>query len=153
MEHPMGQTGKQQVLEDQNLLFLKRKNSETHYFTSQVDIITFGQSSITQRQATWAMCPSKSPCFKTHQSEILENEIMGNTPVFPPNRSSKQQSESSLIWKLKIAGSSPGGTVATNPTSIHGGLGSIGGLRIRRCCELWCGSQMQLRSSIAVAVA
>ena len=52
MEHPMGQTGKQQVLEDQNLLFLKRKNSETHYFTSQVDIITFGQSPITQRQAT-----------------------------------------------------------------------------------------------------
>ena len=31
-------------------------------------------------------------------------------------------------------------------------LASLSGLRIRRCCELWCRSQMQLRSGVAVAV-
>ena len=32
-------------------------------------------------------------------------------------------------------------------------LASLSGLGIRRCCELWCGLQMQLRFGIAVAVA
>ena len=32
-------------------------------------------------------------------------------------------------------------------------LTSLSGLRIWRCCELWCRLQMQLRSGIAVAVA
>ena len=44
-----------------------------------------------------------------------------------------------------------------NLTSIHEDLGSIpgslSGLRIWFCCELWCSSQTQLRSGIAVAVA
>ena len=31
-------------------------------------------------------------------------------------------------------------------------LTSLSGLRIRRCLKLWCRSQMQLRTSIAVAV-
>ena len=31
-------------------------------------------------------------------------------------------------------------------------LASLSGLRIRRCCELWCRSQTQLESPIAVAV-
>ena len=31
-------------------------------------------------------------------------------------------------------------------------LASLSGLRIRRCHELWCRSQTQLRSCIAVAV-
>ena len=32
-------------------------------------------------------------------------------------------------------------------------LASLSGLRIRHCRELWCRSQIQLRSRIAVAVA
>ena len=42
-----------------------------------------------------------------------------------------------------------------NPTSIHEVVGSIpglGGLRIRRCCELWCRLQSRLGSRFAVAV-
>ena len=31
-------------------------------------------------------------------------------------------------------------------------LGSLSGLRIRRCCELWCRLQTRLRSDMAVAV-
>ena len=34
-----------------------------------------------------------------------------------------------------------------------GSLASLSGLRIRRCHELWCGSQMRFRSGVAVAVA
>ena len=48
------------------------------------------------------------------------------------------------------------GLVDTNLTSICEDVGSIvaslSGLRIRRCHELWCGSQMRLRSGIVVAV-
>ena len=32
-------------------------------------------------------------------------------------------------------------------------LASLIGLRIRHCCELWCRSQMRLRSRVAVALA
>ena len=45
-----------------------------------------------------------------------------------------------------------------NPTSIHDDMGltpgaSLSGLRIQRCCELWCRSQMWLGSGVAVAMA
>ena len=43
-----------------------------------------------------------------------------------------------------------------NPTKNHEvevqSLTSISGLRIHRCCELWCRSQMELGTGIAVAV-
>ena len=32
-------------------------------------------------------------------------------------------------------------------------LASLSGLRIRRCCELWCKSQMGLGSGVAMALA
>ena len=32
-------------------------------------------------------------------------------------------------------------------------LALLSGLRIQHCCELWCRSQMQLRSGVAVALA
>ena len=32
-------------------------------------------------------------------------------------------------------------------------LALLGGLRMQHCCELWCRSQTQLGSSVAVAVA
>ena len=45
----------------------------------------------------------------------------------------------------------------TNPTRIHEDVGSIPGLAywlgIQCCSELWCRSQTQLRSGVAVAVA
>ena len=48
------------------------------------------------------------------------------------------------------------GTAEINPTNIHEDMGLIPGLAQRvnywHCCELWCRSQMQLGSSIAVAV-
>ena len=41
--------------------------------------------------------------------------------------------------------------------SIHDGVGSLlaslSGLRIQRCCELWCRSETRLGSYFAVAVA
>ena len=44
----------------------------------------------------------------------------------------------------------------TNSTTIHEDVGSIPclarGLMIQRCHELWCRSQKQLRSCVAVAV-
>ena len=44
----------------------------------------------------------------------------------------------------------------TNPISIHEDTGRslalLGGIRIWHCRELWCMSQMQLRSDVAVAV-
>ena len=39
-----------------------------------------------------------------------------------------------------------------NLTNVHEDVASLGGFRIRRCCELWCRSQMWLRSHVAVAV-
>ena len=44
--------------------------------------------------------------------------------------------------------------LSRNLTSIHEHVGLIllSGLRIRRGCEMWCRSQMRLRSGIAVAV-
>ena len=39
-----------------------------------------------------------------------------------------------------------------NPTRVQS-LASFSGLRIQRCHELWCRSQMRLGSGVAVAVA
>ena len=48
------------------------------------------------------------------------------------------------------------GTVETNPISTHEDMGSIpgllSGLRIWHCHELWCRSQVPLRSHVALAV-
>ena len=56
----------------------------------------------------------------------------------------------SSIW------SSRHGAAEMNPTRNHEvrgrSLASLSGLRIQRCRELWCRSQMQLGSSIVVAV-
>ena len=53
--------------------------------------------------------------------------------------------------------------VSLNQSSLHGSAGPmtmwvqspalLSGFRISCCCELWCGSQTQLRSHMAVAVA
>ena len=49
-------------------------------------------------------------------------------------------------------GSSPCGAAEMNLTSIHEDVALLSGLRIQRCCELWCRSQTWLRACIAVAV-
>ena len=46
----------------------------------------------------------------------------------------------SLTGNHEVAGSIPG-------------LAQLSGLRIRRCCELWCRSQTRLGSGVAVALA
>ena len=61
--------------------------------------------------------------------------------------------------RIKTVGrSSPCGSAVTNLTRIYEDTGSIPGLAqcglsILHCHELWCRSQMQVRYSIAVAVA
>ena len=42
-------------------------------------------------------------------------------------------------------------TIASMRTQV-GPLASLSGLRIRHCCQLWCRSQTQLKSGVAVAV-
>ena len=44
------------------------------------------------------------------------------------------------------------GAAETNPTRNHDVVGSVSGLKIQRCCELWCRSQMRLGSGLSVAV-
>ena len=59
--------------------------------------------------------------------------------------------------KKFLLGSSRCGASETNPTVYMRmrvrSLASISGLRIQHCCELWCRSQMQLGSCVAVAMA
>ena len=63
-----------------------------------------------------------------------------------------------MVQTFKICSlrSSHRGAAETNPTRNHEVAGSIPGLaqwlRIRHCHELWCGSQTQLGSDVAVAV-
>ena len=44
------------------------------------------------------------------------------------------------------------GAVEMNPTRNHEVAALLSGLRIRRCCELWCRLQTRLRFYVAVAV-
>ena len=47
------------------------------------------------------------------------------------------------------------GAMEMNPTSVYedsGLIPGLSGLRIRRCCELWCRLQMWLGSQVAVAM-
>ena len=63
---------------------------------------------------------------------------------------------SAANFKMILFWSSHHGTVEMNPTRNHEVSGSIPGLtqlRIQRCHELWCRSQTQLGSGVAVAVA
>ena len=67
----------------------------------------------------------------------------------------KNTGEVSEVQLLRVVpGHSYHGSVVMNLTSIHEGrdrsLALLSGLRY--CYKLWCGSQMQLRSGIAVAV-
>ena len=52
-----------------------------------------------------------------------------------------------------LLGSCHCGSVVSNPASGHEDSGSISGLRIWRCHELWCRLQKLLGSGVAVAVA
>ena len=64
---------------------------------------------------------------------------------------SESQSSS---YKSSSSMSSHRGSVEINLTGIHevGSLALFSGLRIQHCCDLWCRSQMWLRSCVAVAV-
>ena len=56
------------------------------------------------------------------------------------------------IQKFWISGSSHHGSAETNPTRNHEVAGSLSGLRIRRCHEVWYRSKTRLGSGVAVAV-
>ena len=94
------------------------------------------------------------------------NDVAGlsRTPLLPQHRgteSSLLELEQALVIAL-INNSKvwSGGPVAAQRKQIRPGtmrlwlrsLTSLSGLRIQRCCELCCRSEMQLRSGIAVAV-
>ena len=85
-------------------------------------------------------------------------QIIAYTKIFNLITSAKSLSPlRSQIYKFQ-GWSSHRGSVETNLTSIHEDAGSILGLaqcwlRVCRCRELWCRSQMRLRSGVAVAVA
>ena len=76
---------------------------------------------------------------------------------FESMRSLTSKTSLSLISScLKVGiGNSCHGTVKTNPTRNHEVAGSIllSGLRIQRCCDLWCRLQTWLQYCVAVAVA
>ena len=94
----------------------------------------------------------------------LGSQVLGHTPVIVP-------SVPITIWAVMQTAACPClsrlkfhhvavpvvAQQVKNPTSIHEDagliLGSLSGLRIRRCRELWCRSQMQLGSCVAVAAA
>ena len=69
----------------------------------------------------------------------------------------KHFSFSSFTLQMLTTWSSRYGAAETNPTSNYDAAGSIPGLsqwvNIRCCCELWCRSQTQLGSCVAVALA
>uniref|UniRef100_A0A8D1EAR0 VWFA domain-containing protein n=1 Tax=Sus scrofa TaxID=9823 RepID=A0A8D1EAR0_PIG len=82
--------------------------------------------------------------FTELQKKIYDIEDTTNQMIRP--------TETSCSGWIKKDGCSHRGAVETNPTRNHEVVGSIPGLRIWRCRELWCRSQTWLRSHVAVAV-
>ena len=65
-----------------------------------------------------------------------------------------QQANSKIYMESRVPGVAQQKWIwlVTMRTQVRS-LALLGGLRIQCCSELWCGSQMQLRSHVAVAVA
>ena len=88
---------------------------------------------------------------KTHKLEHF------NTSQVTPRLGSPIQRQYFLkVIRFFFTGSSCYGSAVMNLTGIHKDMGSslapLSRLGIRHCSELWCGSQTQLRSGVAVAV-
>ena len=65
---------------------------------------------------------------------------------------------SGVVWKVELASNKTGCLVpivaqqVMNLIRIHEDEGSLSGLRIQHCHDLWCRSQRRLRSHLAMAV-
>ena len=74
----------------------------------------------------------------TGQAKRTNGHLEGISKKYDPGVPVVAQQVKNLTSNHKDAGSIPG---------------SLSGLRIWRCCELWCSSKMWLRAGVAVAVA
>ena len=91
---------------------------------------------------------------QTDKTEKEESGIYATFPVQTVALSWQITQERTCSIKVFQPGSSRHGSMVTNLTSVHEvcSLALFSGLRIQRCRELWCRSQMELRSGAAVAV-
>ena len=109
---------------------------------------------IGNKSGLWGQKPGACPpklCELRQVTQYLHLAVSMYNPVNP------REIERMGLDEERLCGVPVVAQWVTNPASIHEDASSIpglvSGLRIRCCCELWCRSQIQLGSRLAVAVA
>ena len=127
----------------------------THHFQSINSLMSWKDSALNNQ--TWAWSPalplsdsSLESCLTSLNFSVLICEVGGG-------KKPCCVLQGWLTGLVICKRSSHCGTLEMNPTSNHVISGSIPGLaqwlKIRYCNELWCMSQMWLKSSVGVAIA